>query len=134
MKEYKVTNKELIYPDLCYKIVGILFDVWKEVGWGHKEHFYQKATEVEFKNKDINFESQVLSKVYFKEKPIGAYYFDFLIDNKIVLEFKVRNYFSKKDIEQVYSYLKSRDLKLGIIAHFTKDGVKFKRIVNLVNS
>jgi len=61
----------------------------------------------------------------------SIYYFDFLIDGKIILETKVRNYFSKKDIDQLCSYLKVKNLKLGIIAHFTKTGVKFKRIVNL---
>ncbi|PIS29970.1 MAG: hypothetical protein COT41_03880 [Candidatus Portnoybacteria bacterium CG08_land_8_20_14_0_20_40_83] len=67
----------------------------------------------------------------YKNKPIGIYYFDFLIDDKIVLEIKVRDYFSKKDITQLYSYLKAKNLKLGIIAHFTKTGVKFKRVANI---
>ncbi len=62
---------------------------------------------------------------------VGRYYFDFLIEDKIILEIKVRNYFSKKDIEQLNSYLKATRLKLGIIAHFTRAGVKLKRIVNL---
>jgi hypothetical protein len=31
----------------------------------------------------------------------------------------------------IWSNLKAKDLKLGIIAHFTSSGVKFKRIVNL---
>ena len=61
----------------------------------------------------------------------NLYYFDFLIENKIVLELKARNYFSRKDIDQLFSYLKSKDMKLGIIAHFTKSGVKFKRVVNI---
>ena len=61
---------------------------------------------------------------------MGIYYFDFLIDNKIILELKVRNYFSNKDISQLYSYLKAKDIKLGLIAHFTRSGVKFKRVVN----
>ena len=79
----------------------------------------------------LNFDKELPAKVRYKDKFIGIYYFDFLIENKIVLELKVRNYFSRKDINQLFSYLKSKDMKLGIIAHFTKSGVKFKRVVNI---
>ena len=47
------------------------------------------------------------------------------------MELKVRNYFSKKDIEQTYSYLEAQKIKLGILAHFTRTGVKHKSIVNV---
>jgi GxxExxY protein len=44
--------------------------------------------------------------INYRGKKIGMYYFDFLIEDKIILELKVRNYFSIKDINQLYSYLK----------------------------
>ena len=42
---YKYTNNKVIYPKLSYRIVGMLFNVWNSVGYGHKESFYQKAME-----------------------------------------------------------------------------------------
>ena len=83
-----------------------------------------------FKSAGIVFNEQLPVKIIYKDKKVGMYYFDFLVDNKVVLEIKVRNYFSYKDIDQLYSYLKAKNLKLGIIAHFTRSGVKFKRVVN----
>ena len=127
----EVKRKDLIYPELCYKIIGILFVVWTELGFGHKESFYQNALVEEFKNANLNFKEQLPVKIMYKNKKIGIYYFDFLIENKMILELKVRNFFSQKDIRQLYSYLKAKDLKLGLIAHFTQSGVKFKRVVNL---
>lgn len=124
-------REDLIYPELSYKIVGVLFEVGKEVGFGHKEHFYQKALVEAFKDANIHFDEQLPARVYYKSKPVGIYYFDFLVEDKIVLEIKSKNFFSKKDIEQVYQYLKAKNFKLGIIAHFTKTGVRFKRIVNV---
>ena len=124
-------KKDLIYPELCYQIIGILFEVWTRLGFGHKENIYQKAIAQEFKDINLNFTEQLPTKIFYKGKFVGIYYLDFLIQDKIILEIKVRNYFSRKDIEQLYSYLKSENLKLGIIAHFTRTGVKFKRIVNL---
>jgi GxxExxY protein len=124
-------RNDLIYADLCYQLMGVLFEIWKNIGFGHKEKIYEKAIAKSLENAKIEFKEQVPVKINFKGKFIGIYYFDFLINDKIVLEIKVRNYFSKKDIDQLYSYLKARALKLGIIAHFTRTGVKFKRIVNL---
>jgi GxxExxY protein len=124
-------NKELVYSDLSYKILGVLFSSWNDLGFGHKEHFYQKVVAANLQNIGLKFQEQLPVKIRYKNAYIGIYYFDFLIEDKIVLEIKVRNYFSKKDIDQLYSYLKAKNLKLGIIAHFTRNGVKFKRVVNL---
>lgn len=131
MLKAKLKRKDLVYPDLCYKIIGVLFDVWTDLGFGHKEKFYQKAAAQGFKISNLNFKEQLPAKMYYKNKLVGIYYFDFLIEDKIVLEIKVREYFSKKDINQLYSYLKAKNLKLGLIVHFTRTGVKFKRVVNL---
>ena len=62
----------------------------------------------------------------YKNERVGNYFLDFLIENKIILEIKKDERFSRRHIEQVYSYL-----KLGIIANFTKSGLKFKRILNI---
>ena len=131
---YKYTNYEdkIIYPELSYEIIGTLFDVWNTVGWGHKESFYQKATAKNFEDKNISFKEQVGIKIKYRGKEIGVYFLDFLIEGKIILEIKRREYFSRKDIDQLYAYLKATRLKLGIIAHFTKSGVKFKRVLNLI--
>lgn len=73
----------------------------------------------------------MLVDLKYKGELIGKYRLDFLIDDKIVLEIKKDKLFSKKNIEQTFAYLKSRKLKLGILANFTREGLKFKRIVNL---
>ncbi len=131
MLKSALRRKDLIYPDLCYQIMGVLFDVWSKLGFRYKEKFYQKAITQGFEISRLHFKEQLPVRIYYKGKFLGIYYFDFLIEDKIILEIKVRNYFSKKDIDQIYSYLKAQRLKLGIVAHFTKTGVKFKRVVNL---
>jgi GxxExxY protein len=131
MQKAVLKRKDLIYPELSYQVTGILFEVWSGVGIGHKEKFYQKAVAQGLGNHDLRYKEQLPVKINFRGKFIGLYYFDFLIEEKFVLEIKVRNYFSKNDINQLYAYLKAAKLKLGIIAHFTKTGVKIKRVVNL---
>lgn len=122
---------DLIYPKLCYRIVGILYDVFNEVGAGHKELYYQNALIIAFNNSKINFKEQLYMPLEYQNEKIGKYFLDFLIEDKLVLEIKKDTIFRQSNIKQVYSYLKAKDLKLGIIANFTRDGVKFKRIVNI---
>lgn len=123
--------RELIYPELSYEILGSLFCVYNQIGYGHKEAIYQKALAKELSARKIKYIEQVLSKLKYKDEEVGKYFFDFLVDDKIVIELKVREHFSKKDIEQLYSYLRSGDIRLGIIAHFTSFGVRYKRVVNI---
>ncbi len=134
-QEFSTTkNKvDLIYPELSYKIIGILYDVLNELGSGHKENYYQKATSAALFKSNISFKEQVYLPITFKDINIGKYFLDFLIDEKIVLEIKANDHFSRKNIGQIFSYLKATNLKLGILANFSGNEVKFKRILNIRN-
>lgn len=121
----------MVYPDLSFEVVGVLFEVFKNEGTGFLEKHYQRAVAEEFRNAGIEFIEQVPVKLEYKDKTVGTYFIDFVVEGKIVVEIKRKKDFSKKNIDQVYGYLKSSGLKLGILANFTEDGVKYKRIVNL---
>lgn len=131
MLKAKIVRADLIYPELSYKIIGILFEVYNSLGAGYQEKYYQRAISTAFRKQKINFKEQVLIPLTYLNEKIGKYLLDFLIENKIVLEIKRGDRFSRKDIEQIYSYLKAKRLKLGLLANFTNHGVKFKRILNL---
>ncbi len=130
-QQSKIIRADLMYSKLSYKIVGILFEVYNNLGPGFQEKYYQKAISVAFQEQRINFKEQFLISIKFKENKIGKYFLDFLVEDKIILEIKKGDRFSRRDIEQVYAYLKATNLKLGIIANFTNSGIKFKRIINL---
>jgi len=125
------TRRDLIYAKECYEIIGIIFGVFNEVGYGYKEHFYQKAIAKAFEKNNIEFREQLRAKVKFRDEDLGILILDFLVFGKIVIELKQKRYFSQRDINQLYSYLKATNLKLGLLIYFTKDGIRYKRIVNL---
>ncbi len=106
--------------------------MYKELGFGHKEKYYGNAIAEGLKEAGIPFTPQLYSPLLFKGKVIGKYFLDFLIDSTIVLEIKKGDVYShQKQIEQVFSYLKVNNLKLGILAQFTSEGVKYRRVVNV---
>jgi GxxExxY protein len=130
-----IKRGDLIYPEICYDIVAVLIEVYKGLGSGHQEKYYQWAIATELIKRNIIFKDQVAIKLLYKGTCIGTYFLDFLIKYlgvKIVLEIKKDHTFSKQHIDQVVGYLKSSGLELGILANFTSQGVKFKRIVNII--
>ncbi|MBU2028549.1 GxxExxY protein [Patescibacteria group bacterium] len=123
---------KVIYKELSYKIIGAVFEVFKELGSGFKERYYEDAIAKEFKNKGIKFKRQIPYKLTYKDEMIGSYRFDFLVEEKIIVELKQGNYFSKSNITQALQYLKASNLKLAILVNITSSGVKFKRILNII--
>lgn len=130
---YKSTknDKEVVYPKLSYDIVGCLFEVFRKLGSNHRERYYQEAVKKELLSKGLRFKEQVYQPLTYKGDAIGKYYLDFLIEDKIILELKKSSVFHKQNIDQVLAYLKSARLKLGIIANYTREGVKFYRVLNI---
>lgn len=127
----KLKREDLIYPELSYKIVGALFEVFNELGYQYQEKYYQRGIGKMFSDLSISFIEQVSEPINFRGKIIGRYIYDFVVDNKIILEIKRGDRFSIQDIRQVPGYLKRSGLKLAILARFSSKGLKYKRIVNL---
>jgi GxxExxY protein len=126
-----VRRNDLAYPELSYKINGILFDVFKELGAGYQERYYQRAIALAFKKNHVRFQEQIRVPLQYASEAIGSYVLDFFIEDCIVLEIKKGDYFKKQNLNQVIGYLKAKNLRLGLIANFTSNGVKIRRILNL---
>jgi len=125
-------REDLLHPELSYKIVGILFEVYNEIGPGYREKHYEKAVAVAFENAHIRYKTQLHIPLTFQGKTIRKDFLDFLVEEKIILELKQGDRVSKKHFEQVSEYLQATNLKLGIIALFSPSSLKFKRVVNNV--
>lgn len=123
-------RQDIIHPELSYRISGVLFDVFKELGPGLQEKYYQRAIAQGLRGNNIMFREQVMVPLLYQEKDIGRYFLDFLIEGKIVLEIKRGDYFQKHTLQQIIAYLKTANKQLGLIANFTTNGVQIKRILN----
>ena len=121
---------EIIYKDLSYEMVGVMFEVFNELGYGYQEKHYERAAEKIFIKKKMNYKRQLPYSIFFRGEKIGTCYLDFLVENKIIVELKKGNYFSRKNINQVKEYLKVTGLKLALIINFTPYVVKVLRILN----
>jgi GxxExxY protein len=126
----QLRRKDLIEPELSYKIIGILFDVYNVLGPGYSEAYYQKAIAIALRDASVDFQKEILLPVEFHGKLLGRQRCDFLVADKILLEIKKGNEFSRHNIEQVLNYLRASGLQLAILVNFSHKGILFKRIVN----
>lgn len=122
---------KLVYSDISYKLIGLAFEVFNELGFGYKEKYYQKAYEKLLIRDKTKYKKEVYAIIKFQETDLARIYLDFLIENKVILELKAKDRFLRSNIKQVHSYLKANNLKLGLIINFTKFGIKHKRVLNL---
>lgn len=113
-------QRGLLYPELSYKLQGIIFNVANKYGTGLKEGIYQKALAEEFSKIGLNFVSQKRINIYSLEtgKVLGSYVPDFIIDDKIILEIKATGYPTRQDVAQQRSYLRASAYELGYLVNF----------------
>jgi GxxExxY protein len=127
-----IQKKDLLFPELSYQIVGCAFDVFNEMGFGHPEKFYQRAFAEALRKKNLIFTEQLYLPVKFNNTTVGKMFFDFLVEEKVIIELKKNARFSKQNIDQVNQYLKTSGLKLALLINFSPNGVIYKRLVNEV--
>jgi len=122
---------EIIYKELSYKLIGLAYQIQNKLGYGMKEATYKNAFEELLKQENIEYKREFYYPVKINNKLIAKKYFDFIIDEKIILEFKIGSDRYLDCYRQLLDYLKSSQYKLGIIIRLTKDGIKVKRIPNI---
>ena len=122
---------DLIYPELSYKLVGSAFKIFNDLGYGFPEKHYQQAFGELLKQQGFAFKREYFVQLEYLGEKIGKYFLDFVVDEKIVIELKVKSKMGYVHIKQVVCYLRSTGYKLAILIHLTRDGVKYRRIVNL---
>jgi GxxExxY protein len=82
----ELKRKDLVYPELSYQIIGILFEVFKQLGGGYQEKYYQRAIALELRRCKLKYREQVSMPLNYKDERIGKYFLDFLIEDKIILK------------------------------------------------
>lgn len=119
----------VLYKDLSYIIKSLALEIKKELGFGHKEVVYQRAFEELLKERGIKFSREVQLPIMFNKKKIGVYIPDFVIEERIIVEFKSLPFVGDIEKKQLWRYLKNSIYKLGYIINFSKTTVDFLRVI-----
>ena len=114
-------------------ILGCAIEVHKQLGPGLLESAYEACLVYELKNKGLKVAQQQGLPVVYKDIKLEAgYRIDILVEETVIIEIKSTDALADIHFAQVLTYLKLKELKLGLLINFNtvllKDGVK--RVMN----
>ena len=115
--------------DLTYNIRGAIFEVNRVLGYGILEKVYENALMAELQDRGIKAESQVPISVHYKNRVVGEYIADIVVEGEVILELKAVESLQKVHEAQLLNYLKETEYKLGFLANFTHPKAEIKRFV-----
>ena len=117
--------------DETYQIIGILFEVHKNLGKGFSEIVYKDAVEYEFEQNKIPYQREKEFVVSYKDTILKhKFYADFVVFDEIILEIKTVDCFNASHYNQCLNYLKVSKNELALLVNFNSVSLEFKRIVN----
>ncbi len=122
-------KEKIIHKELSYRLTGLCFEVHNEFGRFCKERQYANEFEKLLRRESISYEREINTRKVNANSPQGNI-LDFLIDGKIILEFKAKKMVTKEDYYQIKRYLDATGLELGMIINFRNVYLKPKRILN----
>ncbi len=119
--------------ELSSKIIGAAIEVHKQLGPGLLESTYETCLAFELKQMGLSVKQQQVLPVVYKEVKLDAgYRIDLIVENKVIVEIKSVDALADIHTAQLLTYLKLKELKLGLLINFNTvrviDGLK--RIVN----
>jgi GxxExxY protein len=115
--------------DLTYKIRGAIFEVNRVLGHGFLEKVYENALMIELQERGLKVENQVPISVQYKNREVGEYFADIVVENEVILELKAVESIQRIHEAQILNYLKATDFKLGFLVNFTHPKAEIRRFV-----
>lgn len=121
---------KVLYPELSYALTGLCFQTHNELGRFAKEKQYADYLEQLLIVNKIEYKREIWSPFKLEQGEVRGNIPDFIIEGKIVIECKAKAFITKQDYYQIQRYLKSSNLRLGLLVNFHEKYLKPRRILN----
>jgi GxxExxY protein len=121
-------ERERKHWDLCHQIVGVFYSVYNELGYGFLEAVYEEALAIGLTEAGLSVARQVATPIRFRNRIIGDYKADVIVNKLVLLELKAARTFDPSHEAQILNYLRATEIEVGLLFNF---GPKphFKRFV-----
>ena len=122
----------MLHEEITEKIIKSAMNVYNTLGFGFMEKVYENSLMVELELSGLKVIQQHPVKVCYKERSVGDYIADIVVEDKIIIELKSIEQLNKVHEVQLVNYLKATNKEVGILLNFGKETLEFKRkVLNL---
>jgi GxxExxY protein len=127
--------------ELLNRVIEIANDIYSNIGPGYNEILYHRAFEVGLRLNNIDYNSEVITPIFYKGHNIGHGRVDLIISNRIIIELKALSSFNLDTANvQIKNYINHYNLSDGLIINFgqpskisdttTSIGIKYVSKIN----
>ncbi|WP_136514314.1 GxxExxY protein [Geomonas edaphica] len=120
----------MVHDDLTGKVLGACFEVSNELGSGFLESVYEKALLVALTDVGLQADSQVPLKVVYRNKVVGDFFADIVVEGTVLLELKAVKALAPEHIAQVLNYLKATGIEVGLLVNFGSPKLQYRSLGN----
>ena len=133
MSDATRSRKGYVFEPLSYAVFGACIAVQRRMGVHCMEVDYQRALELELKQRGLEYEREVEVPVAYDGQVVTKRRVDFLIwdgQDELILETKARSTMLPEDTEQCLLYLTQGGYRVCLLANFGEKPLGKKRFVN----
>jgi GxxExxY protein len=123
----------MIENEISYKVRGLVYKIYNELGPGLLESVYEEVLCYELKKLGLSVERQKVIPVSWDTITLKqGFRADIIIENKVIIEIKSVESLSKVHYKQLATYVKLTNLKLGLLINFNESNINngIKRYIN----
>jgi GxxExxY protein len=124
----KKNEKNLPHYELTRTILGCCFEVMNELGPGFLERLYKNALLLAMREKNLEVEIEKPFEVVFRNKVIGKYQADLVVEKKVIVELKCCESLVSEHQAQVFNYLRVSRLPIGLLVNFRHRKLEYQRL------
>jgi GxxExxY protein len=110
-----------LHKELTYKIIGVYYDVYNELGHGFLESVYQKSLGLALQAAGLDACWPIAIPVFFRGQQVEHFEGDMLVERSVLLELKAVRALDGSHQAQLINYLRATDIEVGLLLNF---GVK----------
>ena len=108
----------LLERELTGEIISAFYECYNELGYGFLESVYRRALSTELRARGHRCAEEGQIEVTYKGVIVGAYRFDLIVDDRVLIEAKAGEVLGPSDKRQLLNYLRATRIEVGLLLHF----------------
>jgi len=113
--------------DLAGRVIGLAMIVHRTLGPGFNESVYHNALCLELAEAGMDFESKSKLCVFYKDKPVGDFEADLIVESALIVELKAVENLVKAHEVQLVNYLATTKMNDGLLLNFGAESLQYRK-------